>query len=112
MKPIYKSAKSPENTLDYWAGYKVNPDDAARLQKKIAQLKGEAPLLKEVGRFTGVGEDDLVYDLGGNVAEWTVGKDGEGKLLGGSADLPADSKDESPQAAPAYRGFRIVKASQ
>jgi formylglycine-generating enzyme required for sulfatase activity len=89
MEPIYKAAKENENTLDYWAGYNLNPDDAERLAAKVRELAGAAPLLKEVGSFKGRGEDDLVFDLGGNVAEWAVDKSGNGQPLGVSADRPA-----------------------
>lgn len=109
MKSIYGSASGKENTLDYWAGYKPNPDDAALLAETIAELPGVAPLLKAVGSFPGRGEDVLIFDLGGNVAEWVVGTDGEGELLGGSADLPADAKARGARAAEGYRGFRVVR---
>ncbi len=111
MQPVYKTAKGTENTLDYWAGYKPNPDDATRLQAKVRELAGDAPLLKEVGSFRSASEGELVFDLGGNVAEWSVGKDGQGKALGGSADRPADPKTRNPQPAPAYIGFRVVKGA-
>src|SRR3990172_8802309 len=104
-KDLYQSAAGNENTLDYWAGYALNPDDAARLVKKVAELPGDAPLLREVGRFQGRGEDELVFDLGGNAAEWVIGPDGKGKLLGGSADRPADAKARAGEAAPTYGGF-------
>jgi dipeptidyl aminopeptidase/acylaminoacyl peptidase len=109
MEAVYGSAHGEENTLDYWAGYSPNPDDAARLAERIAELPGVAPLLKEVGSFRGRGEAVLVFDLGGNVAEWVVGAGGEGELMGGSADLPADSKTRGAQAAEGYRGFRVVR---
>jgi hypothetical protein len=51
----------------------------------------------------------LVFDLGGNVAEWVVGKDGKGTLRGGSADTAADPKGRKAEAAPEYRGFRVVR---
>ncbi len=111
MEPVYKASATSENTLDYWAGYKPNPDDAARLEAKIKGLGGGAPLLKEVGSFRGVGEGELVFDLGGNVAEWCVGKDGKGKALGGSGDRPADPKALDPQPGAAYVGFRVVKGA-
>lgn len=109
VKAIYESAGRQENTLDYWAGYALNPDDTERLVKKAAELAGEAPLLREVGQFQGRGQEDLVFDLGGNVAEWVIAADGKGKLLGGSADRPADPKAQPREAALAYRGFRVVK---
>src|SRR5262245_15946509 len=40
-----------ENTLDYWAGYGPNPEDAAKLRETAKKLNGTAPLLKEVGSF-------------------------------------------------------------
>jgi dipeptidyl aminopeptidase/acylaminoacyl peptidase len=101
------SASVQENTLDYWAGYAVNPDDAARLQQKIAEL-GAGALLKEVGSFKGAGTDSLVFDLGGNVAEWVTAIDGSGRAMGGSADLPADAKLRVRKPASAYTGFRVV----
>ncbi len=108
MKAIYGSADGEENTLDYWAGYAPNPDDAARLLEQAAKLPGDAPLLMPVGRFPGRG-DEPVYDLGGNVAEWVVGADGGGVLMGGSADRPKDPKARRREAGAAYRGFRVVR---
>jgi len=102
---------SGENTLDYWAGYAPNPDDARRLAAKAGELGGEAPLLKEAGSFNGAGRDDeaLIFDLGGTVAEWAVAKDGGGKAVGGSADRAADSKARVGRASAAYTGFRVVR---
>jgi len=99
-----------ENTLDYWAGYAPNPEDAARLREAAKRLNGTAPLLKEVGSFHGQGKDDEepIYDLGGNVAEWVLTRDGKGKVIGGSADCPADAKSNCTPA-PEYVGFRVVR---
>jgi dipeptidyl aminopeptidase/acylaminoacyl peptidase len=99
-----------ENTLDYWAGYSPNPDDTRRLRQKLKELPGPAALLKPVGTFAGEGQEneDLLFDLGGNVAEWVLTADGKGKPAGGSADCPSD-----PRAicvpAPEYIGFRVVR---
>ncbi|MEW6212042.1 MAG: prolyl oligopeptidase family serine peptidase [Acidobacteriota bacterium] len=106
---IYSSSVQ-ENTLDYWAGYAVNPDDAARLQQKLAEL-GAGALLKEVGSFKGAGADALVFDLGGNVAEWVIANDGSGRAMGGSADIPADAKLRARKPALAYTGFRVVRGA-
>jgi dipeptidyl aminopeptidase/acylaminoacyl peptidase/formylglycine-generating enzyme required for sulfatase activity len=102
--------RSGENTLDYWAGYALNPEDAQKLEAKIKELPGDAPLLREVGSFAAEGDEgeELVFDLGGNVAEWVIAADGSGKTLGGSADRPADSKAQYRGADPAYTGFRVV----
>jgi len=99
-----------ENTLDHWAGYAPNPDDVLRLQAKIKEIGGPAALLKEAGSFAGAGKEgeELVFDLGGNAAEWAVAKDGSGKAVGGSADRPADPKSR-PAPAADCTGFRVVR---
>lgn len=106
MRPFLK-ASARENTLDAWAGYAINADDAARLAELAKQVEPDG-LLRPVGSYPGDGEDPI-YDLGGNVAEWVTTEDGAGIALGGSADRPADSKAASP-AAPAFIGFRVVES--
>jgi dienelactone hydrolase len=106
---LYEKSEPGENTLDQWAGYGVNPDDAARLREAVQGL-GPGALLREVGSSRGDGED-AVFDLGGNAAEWVTAADGAGKLMGGSADAPADPKRRASDAAPEYRGFRVVQGA-
>lgn len=109
---LYKTRPN-ENTLDYWASYAVNPDDAMKLDSEVKQLGAGAPLLREAGSFPPDVDDpandagELVFDLDGNVAEWVVASDGAGKTMGGSADRPADPKARLA-ADPAYTGFRVV----
>ena len=96
VSDLYKP-RSGENTLDYWAGYSVNPEDAQKLEDKIKQLPGDAPLLREVGSFAAEGEEDeeLFLILAGMLAEWVVAAGGSGKTLGGSADRPSDTKPDT-----------------
>src|SRR3984885_15042033 len=86
---LYK-VSAGENTLDYWAGYALNPEDAQKLEEEIKKLPGDAPLLREVGSFAPEGEqgEDPVFDLGGNVAEWVIAVNGSGKTVGGNAERP------------------------
>ena len=108
MEPIHDSAENPENTLDFWAGYSINPEDRAKLESTIKSLGGKAPLLKEVGSFRSADFKVGIFDLGGNVAEW-ADDDGKGKALGGSADVATGERQQrSPTAA--YIGFRVVSA--
>jgi len=105
-------SRDGENTLDYWAGYPLNPEDAALLAKKSAELSGGAPLLKPVGSFSGRGkaDEELIFDLGGNVAEWVLLPDGKGEPIGGSADQAADARSmHAPNTA--YVGFRVVRGA-
>jgi formylglycine-generating enzyme required for sulfatase activity len=97
------------NTLDDWVGYTPNPEDLARLRAEIARLPGEAPLLRAVGTTAAdaVGQPP-VFDLGGNVAEWAAGPDGTGVIVGASADQPKDRTAGTLEAAPAYRGVRVI----
>jgi len=104
--------KDGENTLDYWAGYSLNPDDGKRLREKVKELNGQAPLLKPVGSFAGQGQEkeEPVFDVGGNAAEWVLTADGKGKAVGGSADCPVDARSScTPEAA--YIGFRVVRGA-
>ncbi len=92
------------NTLDRWAGYAPNPDDAARLLEAVASLPPGA-LLLPVGSLAPSGEG--IFDLDGNAAEWAVADDGAGRPVGPSAERPADARSTDPPA-PAYIGFRVV----
>ena len=105
---LYDAGDGGENTLDFWAGYAPNPDDGARLRARAAEL-GPGGLLREVGAGRGAGTGELVFDLGGNVAEWVTLKDGKGAVRGGSADRSTDGKRAAANnAGPEYRGCRVV----
>ena len=96
-----KAAKE-QNNLNHWAGYKLTPDDAAVLKDKIAKLS--ASLLKPVGMSPAIQvEDAFIFDLGGNVAEYS---------LDGSYDYSAydyaDPFEQNPVKS-AHTGIRVVK---
>lgn len=116
VAPLFKenAQRGNENDLDYWAGYTLNPEDAGRLEEKIKGLSGDAPLLRPVGSFAPEGgeDEDLMFDLGGNVAEWAAKSDGTGEALGGSADRAADPKARLAPADANYTGLRVVRATQ
>ncbi len=103
-----KSNKKNENTLAYWAGYSPNPNEAAELDTKIAELELSGLLLMEVGSRKPVSEELLIFDISGNVAEWCIGKDGDGIILGASAVTSTDSKGEYKAPRKEYVGFRVV----
>ncbi len=69
-------------------------------------------MLKQVGSFAGQGKEDeeLIFDLGGNVAEWVLLPDGKGEAIGGSADQPGDPRSMHASNA-AYIGFRVVRGA-
>lgn len=108
-KTLYVN-RSGENTLDFWAGYSVNPDDAKKLEPLIAGISPDV-LLKPVGSFPGAAGpgEDPVFDLGGNVAEWAESADGKGELFGGSADRPADAKTQGQPSRLPFAGFRVIR---
>jgi dipeptidyl aminopeptidase/acylaminoacyl peptidase len=94
--------------LDYWAGYRPNPDDIERLTAAIGRLGSAAALLKSVGAFRAGGADGVppVYDTNGNVAEWAIATDGTGVLVGASADRPAEWEGGD---RPRLNGLRVVR---
>ncbi len=107
-------ADAPEsgNTLDHWAGYPPNPEDADRLLRESEKLGGPGALLLEVGSFPGRGDPDTppVFDLDGNVAEWTLDDAGQASSRGGSADTPARPGTDVLRASPACQGFRVIRS--
>ena len=106
-KKLHKKAKAKatkENTLNYWAGYDITPEDMNQLRTKVKELKGN--LLKEVGQFnpTKIGDAEL-YDLGGNVAEYAE----DGSTYGFSAYDYVDKHAKISSVDKKYCGFRVIK---
>ena len=102
---LHKQAKkvgAKENTLNYWAGYAITPDEVPDFRRKLDEVK--TTLYREVGSFAPVKVGAaLIYDLGGNVAEYAAG----GQTYGfGAYDFvdPAGEGDRSARD----RGFRVI----
>ncbi|MGB9836768.1 MAG: prolyl oligopeptidase family serine peptidase [Candidatus Saccharicenans sp.] len=108
MRRLLALARGPENTIEYWAGYKVNHDDYKLLLEIVARLKNKPALLLPVDYFPPAGEA-LVYGLGGNVAEWTLNSQGKGQVQGYSAIQRADAQEAYVAPAPEYVGLRVFK---
>ena len=102
---------SRENNLDWWAGYTLTPDEVPYLMAKVTELEEQGTLLKECGSFPPAGKKDepSIWDLAGNVAEWSVTEEGKGKILGLSAVSPQDKRCEYTPPPPGYVGFRVVE---
>ena len=102
---LHKQAKkvgAKENTLNYWAGYAITPDEVADLRRKMDDV--QTTLYQAVGSFAPVRVGKAtVYDLGGNVAEYAAG----GQTYGfGAYDYvdPAGAGDRRNRDL----GFRVV----
>jgi len=100
-----------ENNLDYWLGYTPTPEDIERIRQKLDELEMTRLLIEPVGSFrpVPVSGGKSVYDLGGNVAEWVTGKEGQGMILGPSAVSPRRNLDGYSRPPLKYVGFRIVE---
>jgi len=110
MKKLLEKAQANadhENNLNYWVGYDITPDEVVMLREEIRKIEQADGLLKSVGSFRPIGHEDI-YDLGGNVSEWCITKNGSGKVMGGCAIMPKDGKSEFKTPPLRYIGFRVV----
>ena len=98
------SVAAKENTLNYWAGYEITPEDVAKLEPKLESFTGSWYM--EAGSFPPVkiGKAEL-YDLGGNAAEF-YGR--EGMTYGFDVHDYVDAKAENKTIKRAKAGFRLV----
>jgi len=121
MESLISDAGEPagaQNTLDLWAGYAVGPGDQDLLSPELAKL-GAGALLRPAGESgaTRLEAGDareaggFVFDLDGNASEWTDAQGG-GRLMGGCATVPRDSKAAARTLPlPDCAGLRVVKHS-
>lgn len=107
-RELMSMSRGSENTIEYWAGYKINFDDYRLLLEAVARLKNKAALLLPVDYFPPAGEA-LIYGLGGNVAEWAVDSQGKGQVQGFSAIQRAGSQEAYTPPGLEYTGLRVFK---
>lgn len=104
-KKALKTAQK-ENTLTYWAGYQITVDEVAILKEKFTELTHS--LIMEVGSFAPVKMGTAeVYDVGGNLAEYSA----SGTTYGFSAYDYADKAAKKP-VKNKYAGFRVIKENK
>ncbi len=101
---------SSENTPAYWAGFTPTPDEYASLRARLERQSPESLLMPVGSRPPGHGDTGagpLLYDVGGNVAEWTADAD---RPVNGSALTLKDARaEDAPPVPPAFRGLRVVQ---
>lgn len=92
-----------ENTLAYWAGYAITLDEIMLFKEKLKDVKNS--LLMEAGTFKAIAMGEAeIYDVGGNVAEYTI----DGNSYGYSAYDYADTSQKEPVQSK-HVGFRVIK---
>jgi len=110
---LIKLSRDGGNTLDHWLGRPARRDEVVEVNQMAAAAAGPSALLLPVGSLGGSADrakGTVVFDLNGNAAEWTRNKDGDGVLVGRSADQPehAVKPGQPSEAGELYRGFRVV----
>ena len=103
MEKWIENCGGEENTLDYWAGYAISPDEAIEIEAYIKKLEGAGGLIVPAGTFEE--SCDRLYDINGNVSELCS----DGSVKGLSARNISDEKEFFNSAGPLYTGFRVVK---
>lgn len=101
-----KNAKG-QNNLQYWAGYALTATDATRLSPTLKDVKN---LIKPAGSYPGIRVIDktLLFDLGGNVAEYYL-DEGALKTYDYSGYDFVDPFNEETNSAPENTGFRVIR---
>jgi dipeptidyl aminopeptidase/acylaminoacyl peptidase len=105
---LAEKAGNGGNTLDRWLGYAANPDDAKAVREAAVALS----LLLPVGSLQAQREtldQPGLFDLDGNVAEWAIAENGQGKTVGPSATRPNDATALRPSTLDDV-GLRLVAA--
>jgi len=107
---IHRSGAS-ENTPAHWAGYTPTPDEYDRLRSRLSAQPVDELLMSVGSRPPGHGENGsgpLLYDVGGNVAEWATADDGLRAMNGSALTLKDTKADAAPDVPAAFVGLRVV----
>ena len=103
-----RTAFKNQNNLNQWAGYALTTLDVPDLRTKLGELK--VSLIKNAGshQMVKLKEGVMVYDLGGNVAEYY--RDGDSlKTYDYSAYDFVDPASTENMPKPGHTGFRVVR---
>ena len=101
-----------ENTPAYWAGFTPTPDEYRRLRPRLAAQPTDALLMPVGQRPAGHGPNGrgpLVYDVGGNVAEWARTDDGLAPRNGSVLTQTLDKASTAPDPPRRVVGLRVVR---
>ena len=109
---LQSMAGPDENNLAYWAGYTPTPDERDELDNWLEDATADELLMPAGSRPPGNASNEqapLLYDLDGNVAEWTATDDGH-RAMNSSAVTIRDGKAPEQATPPSeFIGFRVVK---
>ena len=108
LHALGRKAPKAQNNLNYWAGYELTAPDAAAIREELSKVKSS--LIKRVGSHPAIKlkDDVMIYDLGGNVAEYYM-EDGTLKTYDYSAYDYVDPFEQERPGAAQYTGFRVVR---
>ncbi len=106
FEKLLSLGKKSGNTLDFWAGYSPNPQEAESIRQYAEKNLGFESLIKPVGSFYPI---QGMYDLRGNLAEWVLSEKGQGKVMGLSCWHTSDERAAYSPPPPMLVGFRVVK---
>jgi len=110
-KNLHKEAREShkdQNNLNHWAGYNLTALDVPDLREKLQEIR--TPLIRHTGLHPMVKlkEEVMVYDLGGNAAEYYQTPSGL-KTYDYSAYDFVDPLNEEVTSTPEHTGFRVVR---
>ncbi|MEJ2585222.1 MAG: prolyl oligopeptidase family serine peptidase, partial [Robiginitalea sp.] len=110
-KNLHKTGRKnfkEQNNLNHWAGYDLVSLDVPGLRKKLEELR--VSLIKNVGSHPGVKlkEKVLLFDLGGNAAEYYKAGDGLKTYDYSAYDFVDPGAAESTSQS-VHTGFRVIR---